>query len=226
MKARDFYNATRLTVDQVGQCNAWELPSIPQRISLEHKTVLPIDFENNNRELQRQLEESKKIGYEEGMKLGKQDGYNAGLGTIKEKAKIFDSLLRAFDIGIKGVDHIFEHQILNFAVAIAKAVIRHELSTNSQLIEKVVKEALSCLPKNATGIRLHMHSDDIDMLKETLDGGLLSSLKNISFINDNQLTRGGCIIEAENSYLDATIEARLQNILKEVNSDPHDATNT
>jgi flagellar assembly protein FliH len=89
----------------------------------------------------------------------------------------------------------------------------------------VVKEALDCLPKNASRVKLHMHPDDINLLKETLDADILSNLNNVTFVSDVKLTRGGCILEAEDSYLDATVEARLNMVLTEVNSDNNVSTN-
>jgi flagellar assembly protein FliH len=225
MRSRDYYTASRLTSEQVGQCDSWEFPSVTKRLGLEHKNVLPADFDRDRKELERHIEESRKLAYEEGFNQGKFNGHAEGMAILMEKAKIFDSLLLSFEVGVKGLDHIFEEQIVRLSIEIAKAVIRHELKTNQKQIEKVVKEALNCLPKHASGIKLHMHTEDIDLLKETLDAEILGKLKNLNFIADENLTRGGCILEAEDSYMDATVEARLKAVLTEVNSEDHVTTN-
>ncbi len=224
MKSRDYYYASRLTSEQAGQCTSWEFPSIAKRLGLENKNVLPADFDRDRQELERHIEMSKKLGFDEGFAKGKDEGYKTGFEPLVEKAKIFSSLLLAFEVGVKGLDHLFENLIIQLSIEIAKAIIRHELKTSPQQVEKVVKEALSYLPKNSSGIKLHMHVDDIALIKETVDAEILDNLKNVDFIADQALVRGGCILEADESYINATIGARLDTIFAEINSELYGTT--
>ena len=108
IKSRDYYYAPRLTAEQAGQCTSWEFPSIAKRLGLENKNVLPADFDRDRKEVERHIEMSKKLGFEEGFKQGKEAGYQAGLLPLQEKAKLFGALLLGFEVGVKGLDHIFE----------------------------------------------------------------------------------------------------------------------
>ena len=135
-------------------------------------------------------------------------------------------MLQAFEVGVAGLDYIFETQVVSLAIAIAKAVIRNEITTTPAQVEHVAKEALTMLPKNASGIKLHMHTDDIALLKETLDPELMDALKNINFVPTSSISRGGCIVEADESYINAGLDTRLDAVIAAINREEYVAANT
>ena len=216
MKSKDYYYASRLTSEQAGECTSWEFPSIAKRLGLERKNVLPDDFDRDRKELERHIEMSKKVGHEEGYKIGKGEGHNEGLKLLTEKAKSFDALLSGVENEVKELGGVFTKQILDLSIEIAKTIIRNELNTDPKQIEVIVKEALNYLPINVSKIKLRMHPEDISLIKDTEVAEVVNRLENISFVADEALTRGGCVLDAGASHMDATIEERLAKVLNEI----------
>lgn len=224
MQLRDYYNTSRLTAKQVGQCNSWEFPAITKKLKSQESQEKAATILQNKEELEQQIATAKKLGYDEGFAQGKLAGQQAGMADLANQAKAFAEMLQQISANMQAVEEIIPTELVKLATIIAKAVIRQELTMNSQQIVALVKEVLNYLPKNVAEITLHLHPEDIKVLQDNLELELVPSFKHINFIADQTLTRGGFHLATSESYLDATLETRIQQIMADLNSVTHDTT--
>ena len=110
---------------------------------------------------------------------------------------------------------------VHVAAAIAKRLVRGELSRQPEITLKLVREALE-LAAGSAQIRIHLHPDD----QRALGGQVqlliqaLSGLGAAEVIGDAGVSRGGCRVETRFGTIDQQLEAQLARIEEELTEPP------
>ncbi|MBK6286108.1 MAG: flagellar assembly protein FliH [Gammaproteobacteria bacterium] len=152
-------------------------------------------------------------GLQEGHVQGRADGLAAGRGIIEDAATRFATL-------IDGIQNPLQHQteklraaMLSLATRVARAVIRSELRTQPQSIERVVAEALAALPLGARNVRVFVCAADRELL-----GQFGGEARNWPLDVDDSLEPGDCRVEARDSVIDYSVSARLDAMLAQLHA--------
>lgn len=140
-----------------------------------------------------------------------QEGYNLGLQQAAAEVEAFKNVLGAF---MGAEDRIFNEiapNILELSMSIAKKVIKHEVTTDIQVVVDTVMDALRLLSKNEPKIVLRVNPIQVQYLKDTLPEKIKSigMETKLSILSDEAVSEGGCIIQTNNGMIDATVEAQL-----------------
>lgn len=155
--------------------------------------------------------QGKQEGYEEGRQLGleqgKQQGYQENLHLLKQQADQLVMLLETFAEPFQKLDEEIEQELVKLVIVIAGQIIRREIKINPGEIVAVVREAVRALPVASQKVTLNLHPDDVQLVRAALDLEETSSPWRI--VENPLITRGGCSVETETSYVDATLEKRL-----------------
>jgi flagellar assembly protein FliH len=102
-----------------------------------------------------------------------------------------------------------EEDLVRLAVAIARRILRREISTDPEAILGLVKAAFDRIDAREV-IRLRAHPEDARTLEASFaDLGLP---ERIEVIADKKLERGALLIETERGELDASVETQLEEI--------------
>jgi len=89
--------------------------------------------------------------------------------------------------------------------------VRREVKSDPQLIIGVVREALSILPVSSRNVRLMVHPEDAELIREIY---ALSEIEvGWSLVEDPVINRGGCKVVTDTSQIDATLESRLARLI-------------
>ena len=115
---------------------------------------------------------------------------------------------------LKGTGESVENELVNVCLAIAKQIIRREISLDAGHIVAVIREAIAALPVSSQKMRVHLHPGDASMVR-----GILSDVnEDVSWkiVEDPALHRGDCRIITEYSQVDATLETRLAAIAAKI----------
>ena len=97
---------------------------------------------------------------------------------------------------------------LELACELARRVVRRELSSNPQVLQPVVREALGLLTVDTRVAALRLHPQDMDVLSAELQREFPNL--SITLVPDSSLTPGGCQVEAAGSGVDGTVQRRWQ----------------
>jgi len=159
-------------------------------------------------------------GRREGMEQGQREGHEKGLqqGQTKGRREFDDRIARVDELmthlahAINEQDYILEQALLNLVIAVARPVIDRELSLDSRHILNVVRQALAALPPSRDNVRIFVNPADVAMLNEARE----RTGDAWRVFPDEQLAKGGCRIETDQSLVDYTVERRFALMVEQL----------
>lgn len=165
------------------------------------------------------LQAIQKQAYEEGFEKGKQDGFEFGHKEglaqahrdLQHYKAHFDKLLSHFEQPLRDLDNQIEKELLSLVIAIVKQLLRREVKSDPNLIVGVVREALSVLPVSSNNVRLLLHPEDAELIREVYALG--DNEVGWNLIEDPVINRGGCKVVTDTSQIDGTLESRLTALI-------------
>lgn len=212
----------------------WALPSFdPLGAEPEDPEVdeEPIDDENLSRSEDVPVEEVKPLtldeleairqeAYNEGFSTGEKDGFHAGQLKAKQEAEAaltpkLDSLEKLMTQLLEPIadqDRNLEHAMVTLVSQLAREVIQRDLLIDSSQIRQVLREALKLLPMGACNVRIYINPQDFDLVKALRE----RHEETWKIVEDSDLLPGGCRIETEQSRIDASVETRLGQAIKQL----------
>jgi flagellar assembly protein FliH len=166
-----------------------------------------------------ELEAIHQQAYEEGYEKGKQEGFEfghkEGLNQAKHELQRYttklDRLLETFEQPLHNLDNQVEKELLALVIAIVKQLVRREVKSDPNLIVGVVREALSVLPISSRNVRLLLHPEDAELVRDVYALG--DTEVGWHLIEDPVINRGGCRVVTDTSQVDATLESRLASLI-------------
>lgn len=160
-------------------------------------------------------EEGKAEGFAAGKEQGYQEGFKRGESDVKAAVTRLGQIARVLLEPIPAQDDELETAVLQLVENICKRVVQRELKLDSEGLKKVVSSALDCLNPGAQRIRIHLNPDDCELITTHLSArGELEN--NWRVLPHATITPGGCIIETDNSLIDARAEKRLAAVIQQV----------
>jgi len=166
-------------------------------------------------EAQQKAEKIKAKAYQEGITKGKEDGKKE---VLKQLAPLKDMLKKM----IEQIEHTQtailkqeEKSILHLCIQMAQKIIHTEIQQNPQVIRANLQEGLKSVGRHKiTAIKLNPR--DLDFLqncKKDISQSILN-LKEVDLKSDPNLLPGGCLIQTDLGYVDASIENQFQELKK------------
>lgn len=197
-----------------------ELPAADQNITANADTSVPVQEdppivmpteEEVAAVLQSAREEGYAAGYQEGQTAGYVDGRAAAEVEVKAEVIRVQTLVAHLEQDLCTVDQQMADQLLELALALAKKIVTQALKLKPELIIPIVQEAIRHLPNAMQHPRLYLHPDDAKLVSMHLSEQIAQ--ENWSIREDEQLTRGGCRIEANGCEINGDLNVRWQKIL-------------
>ena len=185
-----------------------------QRWELPHVGILQAASRATNAVPQptvRELEAIERQAREEGYAAGRAEGLIAAQQQLREQMARLDALYNAAAFPLQALDQQTEQELARLAMLVARRVIVHELRLSPGLILQAVRQAAAALPAATRELRVHVHPDDLDLLRES---GAAES--HWQLLADPLLARGDCRLESERSRLDARVDTRLTAVIDAV----------
>jgi len=161
-------------------------------------------------------------GREQGIKSGHEEGYRQGLeqglvegqrqGEEAKRSEIDASLQRLEQVTSELMEPLRKNQedveqaLLNLALAVARSVIRREISLDTSHIAQVVGEAINALPRGSGRIKLHVSPQDAPLVRQMVE----RQQEEWTVVENPDILPGGCKVETAFSMVDYTIEKRFQ----------------
>ena len=145
---------------------------------------------------------------------GMQEGFAVGMEKAREYAaedkQNFLKLMESFSDALEQSDEQIADDALSLALEIAKAMLKVKLEVDNKVVLPVVMDAIHYLPYVQKPARILVHHDDAQILREYLAEEIASQHWQIQ--EDNNIERGGCLVETGANQIDATNEVRWKRI--------------
>ena len=169
-------------------------------------------------EIERIHDEARRAGYEVGLAEGRTAGEAAGRESLAAQATQFAALTENLQQALLAADQNIAEQLLAVALEVAAQVTRSALKVNPELLLPVIREAITSLPLHHAHIVLRLNGADIGLVREQL--GEQFAQTGTQLIEDNNVTPGGCLLQAGASEVDASIETRWKRVLEAIGVEP------
>jgi flagellar assembly protein FliH len=190
-------------------------PQQSEEVALEDVKPLTLD----------ELEAIRQDAYNEGFATGEKDGFHAGQIKAKQEADAalavkvgsLEKLMQQLLEPIAEQDQQLEVALVRLVSHMVREVVQRELNIDSSQIRQVLREALKLLPMGAESVRIQVNPQDFETIKALRE----RHEESWKILEDDSLLPGGCRIESEHSLIDATVETRLGQSLKQLFEQQH-----
>jgi len=165
------------------------------------------------KEARRRKEAIEMEAYRQGLEKGQAEGQKMALKRLEPLA---DTLLKALD-EVEGLRKTLTERhlmdLLEVVLAISEKVIHREIHLAPDIILETIKAASVHLA-DTDSVILRLHPSDYEYIREIEEilKEKLTGRKNISFVEDGSIDRGGVLLETELGNIDATIRSQIDHI--------------
>ena len=167
-----------------------------------------------------ELEAIRQDAYNEGFATGEKDGFHAGQLKARQEAEValgaqverLERVMVQLLEPIAEQDRQIEESLVHLVSLITREVIQRDLRADSSQLRHVLREALKLLPMGANNVRIHVNPQDFELVKAMRD----RHEETWRILEDEALQPGGCRVETEHSRIDASVETRLSQALKQL----------
>ncbi len=163
-------------------------------------------------------EQARKEGYEAGFNEGHKDGLIAGQADVNAKVRKFKALINSLNKPLELIDDEVIDQLVKLSITVSRQIIRRELKIDPGQVMAVVRESMSILPASARDIKIFLHPEDARLVREILsvdDDGE----RPWKIVDDPVLTHGSCQVKSKDSFIDASVEQRLNQVISDLLGD-------
>lgn len=175
-----------------------------------HRWQMP-DFGGNNApRTAQEIEDIERAAYDEGRARGEQDGYRAGQELAQQQAQRLRVLIEHLARPLQQLDEEVEQMLGDLACRIARRILDAELQLQPERVLNLVRSALAELPEELRELKVDVHPQDAQLLREQLQPPL--DLKRFRIAEDAQLQPGDCRLQTESLYVDARLDVRVGNL--------------
>lgn len=168
-----------------------------------------------------EVESIREEAYNQGRQEGLEEGYSSGKQAgWEEKAQELDETVQALADALERINGL-RHHVLNrnkqdmvrLVRVIAEQVIHVEVASRESAIIRAVERAIqSAVQSEEYRIRVNPQDMNVVVENKPLFLASMSGLQNIVFESDEEISRGGCMVESDQGKVDATIETQLEKI--------------
>lgn len=161
-----------------------------------------------------ELEALQQQAWDESYAKGLEAGRAAGEAEFRAKGARLEQLFHALANPLEDVDAEVEEELTELSLAVARQVLRRELTVNPEHVIVAVRDALGQLPASARDIRVALNPDDAELVRAALPEPTGHARWEID--EDPVIARGGCMVRSPLTTVDATLEARVQAVAARV----------
>lgn len=165
----------------------------------------------------RPLSERERRAFERGRAQGRAEGLQEAALQRAAHAQQIDQTLQALRARFGELEAGGADATLDLALAIARHVIRREVSIARDAVMPALREALALVIDQQSQPRVRLNPRDLELIRADLDTD--GFFKGCLFSADASLTRGGCRVETAQGEIDARLETRWTRVLEALGID-------
>jgi flagellar assembly protein FliH len=152
--------------------------------------------------------------WEHGFKDGHVEGVRKGeaelakrINEVNVKIAALDAIIGTLARPLEELDAQVESELTRLALTVAKHLVRRELRIDPAQVIGIIRHTVSLLPLASRSIKIHLHPDDAQVVREKLAQPLGDQQWQLS--EDPLMARGGCRVTTDNSSIDGRFETAV-----------------
>lgn len=199
---------TRARVIGNGTGSPWQPPSVSGEVLHGDGGRQRLDARSSDSQSLRQA--AKDEGFRAGRELGFAAGHAEGQAQYEDRNRRLAALIASLADPLQQIDETIIQTLGELVILVARQLVRREIKTAPGEVVAVVRQALAALPVGGKQPRIRLHPDDLELVRHAL--GIEDDNRTWRLQPDPLLSRGGCTVETDNSFVDATVETRVSAI--------------
>ena len=160
------------------------------------------------------LGDEERAAREAGFQRGRSEGLAAAamevtqrLADLDARRQLLEGLVQQIVAPLERYDDETAAEMANLALVVGAQLARRELSIDPRQVLSIIRECIDSLPSAVRVVRIRLAPADASVLRESLHPD--SEPCEVQVVADARITRGGCIVEADASRIDAQFESRV-----------------
>jgi flagellar assembly protein FliH len=175
----------------------------------EHDRVVKDAYDNAMEIMENAKSEGFSTGYKEGYDQGYQEGYGASEVLIDEANELKHNATLHYEQIIQNS----EGQLMDLVMEITQKVLEKEMDDDDEIIFNLVKKGLGRLTQTEL-LKIRVSEADyinlVSMKKRILP--LLDKVGDIQIVQDDNMSKGDCIMETDSGNIDSGVQTQLDYI--------------
>lgn len=155
--------------------------------------------------------------YERGFASGEKAGKEFGLKQVEASHQLVTRLIEELQQVKPALLENAEKEILQIAVAVARRILRQEISQNPERLLGSIRAVLQKMGQIETLV-IHLHPQDLERLRKERNKvvELVGSVQWFRLEPDANLLQGECLVESNDQIVDLRIDSQLAVIEEEL----------
>jgi len=162
---------------------------------------------------QAELEKAREAGFAAGLKQGQAEVQDKG---EQEKAHL-SQLIEALHRPLLDFDNEVNAELLRFALALTRRMLKREVESDHQYYYDLLQRVCEDYALSSQSATVSMHPEDVLLLNAEPNTEHRSLLPRV--IADETLSRGSCLVDAGQFFVNAGIDTLLDKIVAELQVD-------
>jgi len=158
-------------------------------------------------------------GYEQGERAGLEAGGKRAEAMLRRVAQTLEDLATLRESLVRQT----ERQVVQLALVIARRIVQREVSLDEEFIAALTHVALDRLGHRA-GATVRLHPEDYTVVMAGRGEAWNGSEGPVTVVPDVSVSRGGCVVESELGFIDASLDAQFQEMARAVLGDTDEPT--
>lgn len=157
-----------------------------------------------------------------GFEQGYQQGIAKAQAEWQPKIEYLNALLSALESPLREFDQEVQQKSVEICIAVAKQIIRRELTIDSGQIVSAIKQAIELIPKDGQQVNIYINPNDAGHIESLFAQN--GELSKYNVVQDPTITAGGCRASTDFSLVDLTIEKQVAMIAAQIFGDQRKPT--
>ena len=196
--------------EELGDVAQWRFGAVGSAYSPEQLDERKLQAE----ETHQILLQARKDAYAEGLAAGRAQAQQMcqtyietqGLAAAEQTAQQMAALVAGLNNGLEQAGQRMAQGVLELACAVARQVVRHELSIDPGAVRHVVAQALAVLSTDGKVATVRLSPGDMALLQQPLQAAFAG--QSLVFVADAQMAQGDCRVECAGAVIDGSLAQR------------------
>ena len=183
--------------------------------NIESSALYPPGRYLANKEKKPDIDEIKKAAFEEGFNRGKTEGIEIGRKETEPVIRNFLNSIGEVAMFKQNLLNDCETDVVELVVMAVQKIVQEKISLDKGVAVAVIRTALKSLT-DRKDILVRVNPSDYNIIHDRKAEyfGDIDGLRDITFVEDELVSQGGCMIESRFGEVDARIEKQMEFLEK------------
>lgn len=159
------------------------------------------------------LEAGREKGHELGLTQGKQQGLDEGKVLVEEEKSKFERLVSALYQPLSKIDSELKKELILLSQVLAQAIVNVETKQNKEILLAALEKGMAALPIQDNTYQISLNPEELEWLTQHFGEQTIAQNK-WQLTASNTQEKGGCTIVTQHNAVDMSIKKRCLHVFE------------